>query len=159
MMSDPGAGRLGGGPAHAPITCIGPSWNGTEYPRPKPKGQIDHCHRSHRRPVSTDMVAMIASAIGDRQVPRWTESDAVLAINFGDQIGATAKTAAHHRDLKSSSGGLRRTGKTQWTSRTALRSRWHRFESCRGRKISRPQETTADEGASHRAPSSSSPPP
>ena len=44
------------------------------------------------------------------------------------------ETGADRLDRRFSSEARGRTRKTQWTSRTALRSRWRRFESCRGRK-------------------------
>src|SRR5580700_10699913 len=43
-------------------------------------------------------------------------------IKVDDQLGATGRTGAHSVDRKTSSEALGRTRKTQWTTRTALRS-------------------------------------
>jgi hypothetical protein len=57
-----------------------------------------------------------------------------LPIKIDNQIGLTGRTAAHRLDRRSSSEAQGRTRKTVWTTRTAQRSRWRRFESCRGRE-------------------------
>jgi hypothetical protein len=61
----------------------------------------------------------------------------VLPINIADQLGVTSKTARYWQDSKASSEALGFTAKTQWTDQIGLRSRWRRFESCRGAKFIR----------------------
>jgi len=58
-----------------------------------------------------------------------------LAIRIGNQMRATLKTVADRLDSGPSSDSLERTGRTAWTNEMALRSRWRRFESCRGRSL------------------------
>ncbi len=56
-----------------------------------------------------------------------------LAIRFGNQISAIGWTPTGELDSRASSGLLERTSKAAWTTQMDLRSRWRRFESCRGR--------------------------
>ena len=55
-----------------------------------------------------------------------------VAIQIGNQMGATVQMVLNHLDERACSGGLGTTHKTVWISQTGLRSRWRRFESCRG---------------------------
>jgi hypothetical protein len=65
---------------------------------------------------------------------RYGEGSRSLAIKIGNQTSGTGRTVPHRVDSDASSGRLGRTGKTPWTNQMALRSRWRRFESCRGRQ-------------------------
>jgi hypothetical protein len=69
------------------------------------------------------------------------ENSRSFPITVDDQIGLTERTRAHDLDRRSSSDAQRRTRKTVWTTRTALRSRWRRFESWRGREIFLPHKS------------------
>jgi hypothetical protein len=55
---------------------------------------------------------------------------------FGNQIGPTEETLLNPLDDNACSGPFQPTAKTEWTTQTGLRSRWRRFESCRGRIFS-----------------------
>ena len=68
-----------------------------------------------------------------RPSPRSPDRPNCLAIRIGNQMSGTGKMAPYRVDSDASSGRLGRTDKTSWTSQMGLRSRWRRFESCRGR--------------------------
>jgi len=56
-----------------------------------------------------------------------------LAIRIGNQRCPTDGTVTDSQDWKSYPTWSASTSWTGWTIRTGLRSRWRRFESCRGR--------------------------
>jgi hypothetical protein len=66
----------------------------------------------------------------------------LLAIRCGNQIGGARKNAEHCLDERPCSEPHNQTGWTSWTKRMGLRSRWRRFESCRGRQKPKISERT-----------------
>jgi hypothetical protein len=109
--------------------------------------QRDRCWvRSGRKPIRppSDVIVGWQRREHGRKGPTpsgqgaWAED---LAINLGDQSEGTDETSPSWLDERPNSGALTFTSQTHWINRIGLRSRWRRFESCRGRQAKKPLQS------------------
>jgi len=70
--------------------------------------------------------------IADLEVP--TVRQRMSAVELGNRMRGAEKIVANRPNWRPLLGLLSQTGKPDWPTRTALRSRWRRYESCRGRR-------------------------